>query len=84
MSFSVGAFGPMAHYIGATRINAVTGRTVTGNLWNFWVIPNSGKHGSFRWFGSLKNNLPLDFFFLALWRNFSYIIEYNLCHPKNT
>ena len=45
MSFSVGAFGPMAHYIGATRINAVTGRTVTGNLCNFWVIPNSGKGG---------------------------------------
>jgi hypothetical protein len=33
----------MAHYIWATRINAVTGRTVTGILRSSCVIPNSGK-----------------------------------------
>src|ERR1039458_4853911 len=44
MQEAVGA--PYGHYIRATRINAVTGRTVTGILCNFWVIPNSGKAGA--------------------------------------
>jgi len=37
---------PTAHYIWATRINAVTRRTVTGILRGLLGVPNSGNSGS--------------------------------------